>query len=140
MKIQEHTAHSLISIDDMHNFCRSIFNYFLLSMAISDLISALISPLTVYHQTWGFNHWNFPALLCKVSGIGKRIGVRSSCGTCSFLFSFYLPHFFLKSDLSTSTIAFVRGDSASSTEKAFGLTFHRAVLLDVGPWKLDINA
>ncbi|XP_078492699.1 growth hormone secretagogue receptor type 1-like isoform X1 [Ciona intestinalis] len=42
-------------------------NLFILSLAISDLISGLIaSPLWLYRRTWGFNDWEWGDFLCKL--------------------------------------------------------------------------
>ena len=45
---------------------RSVFNYFILSLSVSDLMSALISPLYLYKRTWGFEYWNIPKIFCQV--------------------------------------------------------------------------
>ena len=47
-------------------FFRSVFNYFLLSLAVSDLMSAVVSPLYLYRVTVGFSEWKLPAFLCPV--------------------------------------------------------------------------
>ena len=47
-------------------YFRSLFNYFILSLSISDLISAILSPCTLYRLGWGFDYWAAPAFLCKV--------------------------------------------------------------------------
>ncbi|CAK8674931.1 unnamed protein product [Clavelina lepadiformis] len=44
---------------------QSIFNYFLLSLAVSDLLSILISPLYLYRRTWGLDRWVISSFLCK---------------------------------------------------------------------------
>lgn len=33
---------------------------------MSDLLSALFSPLPLYRQTWGFDEWKLHGALCKV--------------------------------------------------------------------------
>ncbi|XP_078480992.1 growth hormone secretagogue receptor type 1-like [Ciona intestinalis] len=45
---------------------KSTFNYFILSLCVSDLVSALISPLFLYRRTWGFDDWEASDFLCKV--------------------------------------------------------------------------
>ena len=41
---------------------------FILSLCVSDLISALISWLFLYRRTWGFDVWSpIPNIFCKVS-------------------------------------------------------------------------
>ncbi|XP_076818867.1 motilin receptor-like [Clavelina lepadiformis] len=41
------------------------FMRFLLSLCVSDLLSALISWLFLYRRTWGFDEWNLPPFFCK---------------------------------------------------------------------------
>nr|XP_026696399.1 growth hormone secretagogue receptor type 1-like [Ciona intestinalis] len=43
----------------------TIFNIFILSLCVSDLYSALISPLQLYRRTWGFDRWIISDFLCK---------------------------------------------------------------------------
>ena len=50
----------------IHDF-RNLFNYFILSLSISDLISAILSPCVLYRRGWGFDFWAAPAFLCKVA-------------------------------------------------------------------------
>nr|XP_018668991.2 adenosine receptor A2b-like [Ciona intestinalis]XP_026691640.1 adenosine receptor A2b-like [Ciona intestinalis] len=45
---------------------KSIFNCLILSLCVSDLISALISPLFLYRRTWGFEGWKISTAICKV--------------------------------------------------------------------------
>ena len=33
---------------------------------MSDLMSAVVSPLHLYRVSWGFSEWNIPAFLCPV--------------------------------------------------------------------------
>jgi len=47
-------------------YFRSVFNYFILSLAISDLLSSVFSPLYIYKNTYGFSEWNLPRFLCQV--------------------------------------------------------------------------
>ena len=49
---------------------RSVFNFFIVSLAASDLISALICPLHVYQKLWdGFDYWEIGTFLCKVNQV-----------------------------------------------------------------------
>ncbi|XP_039269772.1 growth hormone secretagogue receptor type 1-like [Styela clava] len=45
---------------------RSIFNFMIVSLCVSDLLSALVSPLALYRRTWGFEEWLLPGVLCKI--------------------------------------------------------------------------
>ena len=48
-------------------FFRNLFMTFIMSMCVSDLISALISWIFLYRRTWGFDRWDpLPSGLCKV--------------------------------------------------------------------------
>ena len=47
-------------------FFRSPFFYLILSLSISDLLSALISPFALYKLTWGYDVWMWPDIFCKV--------------------------------------------------------------------------
>ena len=38
----------------------------IISMCVSDTISALLSPLYLNKVIWGYNEWKIPSLLCKV--------------------------------------------------------------------------
>ena len=53
----------------MHHqsFFRSSWNQLITSLAVSDLMSAIISPVYVYSFTWGFETWKGPRVFCKVS-------------------------------------------------------------------------
>nr|XP_039270397.1 growth hormone secretagogue receptor type 1-like isoform X1 [Styela clava] len=44
----------------------SVFNQFILSLCVSDLLSALISPLFLYRRTWGYDDWQIPSFFCKL--------------------------------------------------------------------------
>nr|XP_039267545.1 growth hormone secretagogue receptor type 1-like [Styela clava] len=44
---------------------RNLFVYFIFSLCISDLISAVISPLFWYRRTLGFDVWAIPGFFCK---------------------------------------------------------------------------
>ena len=50
-------------------FFRSIFNYYIISLCLSDFISALISPLGVYQRIWGYRKFSIPSFFCKVGKI-----------------------------------------------------------------------
>ncbi|XP_078486565.1 alpha-1B adrenergic receptor-like [Ciona intestinalis] len=44
----------------------TIANFFILSLCVSDLTSALVcSPLWLYRRTWGYNRWQWGEFLCK---------------------------------------------------------------------------
>ncbi|XP_076805359.1 growth hormone secretagogue receptor type 1-like [Clavelina lepadiformis] len=45
---------------------KSTFHYIILSICLSDLISAILSPLYVYQRTWGFLSWDIPNFLCGI--------------------------------------------------------------------------
>lgn len=48
-------------------FChRSTFNVLIVSLCVSDLLSALVSPLALHRRTWGFDEWYLPRTLRKV--------------------------------------------------------------------------
>jgi len=50
---------------------QTISNYFICSLCISDLCSALLcSPLWLYRRTWGFNNWQWGEFLCKCFAVG----------------------------------------------------------------------
>jgi len=46
---------------------RDAFTYIFLSLCVSDVISALLSPLYLYRRTWGFYNWKASTFMCKVS-------------------------------------------------------------------------
>nr|XP_039269978.1 neuropeptide SIFamide receptor-like isoform X2 [Styela clava] len=46
---------------------KSLFNHLLFSLCLSDMLSALFSPLPLYRQTWGFEKWLLTQPLCKCS-------------------------------------------------------------------------
>ncbi|CAK8674398.1 unnamed protein product [Clavelina lepadiformis] len=48
------------------NLRASTFNYFIVSLCVSDLLSSLISPLHAYRRTWGFIDWQWSDFLCKM--------------------------------------------------------------------------
>ena len=48
---------------------RTTWYQLITSLAFSDLLSALISPLYMYGMTWGFVVWKWSSLLCKVNKI-----------------------------------------------------------------------
>ena len=50
----------------MNFLFRSVFNYYIMSLCFSDLVSAMLSPFWIYRQTWGFEQWKIPTFLCKV--------------------------------------------------------------------------
>lgn len=51
----------------MHRHMRTKTNAFILSLAVSDLLSTLIaSPLWLYRRTWGFSTWELGDLMCKL--------------------------------------------------------------------------
>ncbi|XP_039252257.2 growth hormone secretagogue receptor type 1-like [Styela clava] len=43
---------------------RNVFNLFILSLCVSDLISSLISWINLYRRTWGFNVFALPDFFC----------------------------------------------------------------------------
>ncbi|CAK8683433.1 growth hormone secretagogue receptor type 1-like [Clavelina lepadiformis] len=43
----------------------SRFDILITSLCVSDLYSAIISPLNLHRQTWGFDNWLIPAFFCK---------------------------------------------------------------------------
>ncbi|XP_076813756.1 growth hormone secretagogue receptor type 1-like [Clavelina lepadiformis] len=45
---------------------RSTFNCLIASLCVSDLISAIISPLNIYRRTWGYYNWEWSDFLCKM--------------------------------------------------------------------------
>ena len=65
---------------------RSIFNYYIVSLCVSDFIASALVPLHAYRRLWGFVKWNIPSALCKVCN--------------KFL---YLPHFRQKFEISMLT-------------------------------------
>lgn len=44
----------------------SIFNVLIVSLCVSDLLSALVSPLFLYRRTWGFDEWAISESFCKI--------------------------------------------------------------------------
>nr|XP_026691624.1 growth hormone secretagogue receptor type 1-like [Ciona intestinalis] len=44
---------------------RSTFNFFIMSLCVSDFLSSFISLLFVYRRTWGFEEWTISDFLCK---------------------------------------------------------------------------
>ena len=47
-------------------YFRSIFNYYIVSLCVSDIISALLNPLFLYRRIWGYDVWEIPYFFCKV--------------------------------------------------------------------------
>nr|CAB3248990.1 growth hormone secretagogue receptor type 1-like [Phallusia mammillata] len=45
---------------------KTTFNYMIMSLCVSDLMSAMISPLFLYRRTWGFDEWNASGFMCKL--------------------------------------------------------------------------
>ena len=70
------------------NCFRSVFNYFIVSLAVSDLISALISPLFVYRRTWGTKQWQLSSFVCKVGIDISKLFVYAIEGITSDIFLF----------------------------------------------------
>ena len=67
---------------------------YIVSMCVSDTISAILSPLYLNKVIWGFNEWKIPSLLCKVVafigiGVMMRIAVEafSNLQTFSYFFA-----------------------------------------------------
>ncbi|CAK8671111.1 unnamed protein product [Clavelina lepadiformis] len=51
----------------LHRGMRTKCNLFILSLALSDLISGVVaSPLWLYRRTWGFYNWGWGDFLCKL--------------------------------------------------------------------------
>ncbi|CAK8671110.1 unnamed protein product [Clavelina lepadiformis] len=51
----------------LHRGMRTKCNLFILSLALSDLISGVVaSPLWLYRRTWGFYDWKWGEFLCKL--------------------------------------------------------------------------
>ncbi|CAK8671109.1 unnamed protein product [Clavelina lepadiformis] len=51
----------------LHRGMRTKCNLFILSLALSDLISGVVaSPLWLYRRTWGFYDWEWGEFLCKL--------------------------------------------------------------------------
>nr|XP_039252305.1 G-protein coupled receptor 183-B-like [Styela clava] len=46
---------------------RSVFNIFLMSLCVSDFVSAVNSPFVIYRATWGFYEWSIPHIFCKLA-------------------------------------------------------------------------
>ena len=46
---------------------RATWYQLITSLAVSDLISTIISPFLLYNYTWGFEFWRWTDALCKVS-------------------------------------------------------------------------
>ena len=70
------------------NCFRSVFNYFIISLAVSDLISALISPLFVYRRVWGTKQWQLSSFVCKVGIDISKLFVYAIEGIISDIFIF----------------------------------------------------
>ena len=51
----------------LFTFGRSIFHFFIFSLCVSDTISALISWISFYKKTWGFNGFALSNFTCVVS-------------------------------------------------------------------------
>jgi len=66
MKNRFHYVVVLITYAEITNSCRSMFNYFILSLCFSDLTSATISPFFMYRRTWGYDDWLLSVAFCKV--------------------------------------------------------------------------
>nr|XP_039258430.1 neuropeptides B/W receptor type 1-like [Styela clava] len=45
----------------------SVFNIFLMSLCVSDFVSAVDSLGVLYRRTWGFRYWNLPTVFCKLT-------------------------------------------------------------------------
>ena len=49
------------------NILSTVFNHFILSLALSDLLSALVSPFYLYMYSNGYRNWSYPTYFCKVN-------------------------------------------------------------------------
>ncbi|XP_039256429.2 alpha-1A adrenergic receptor-like [Styela clava] len=45
---------------------KSVFNLLIISLCVSDLLSAIVSPLALYRRTWGFEEWLLPKEFCNL--------------------------------------------------------------------------
>ena len=57
----------VLSNPNMLLIYRSTFYFLIMSLSVSDLLSALVSILVLYRITWGFDVWHWPDFTCKVS-------------------------------------------------------------------------
>ncbi|XP_039249352.2 growth hormone secretagogue receptor type 1-like isoform X1 [Styela clava] len=74
-------------------YMRTKTNVFILSLAISDLLSGLIaSPLWLYRRTWGFNPWELGQFACKLYWV---IDETTSYCTAMHIASFAIWRFIL---------------------------------------------
>ncbi|XP_076826052.1 somatostatin receptor type 2-like [Clavelina lepadiformis] len=78
---------------------KSVFNYLIMSLCVSDLISAILSPLFVYRRTWGFDHWTISTFLCKVfwggdTGTSVATSLHILFFSCLRFISVTWPHHF----------------------------------------------
>ncbi|XP_039270232.1 growth hormone secretagogue receptor type 1-like isoform X2 [Styela clava] len=80
---------------------KSTFNIFLMSLCVSDFLSALFSPIFIYRRTWGYETWHIPRLFCKFFfGIDQWTSVVTAAHITTFsllrLISVRWPHAFGK--------------------------------------------
>ena len=84
LKLSRKLSNTLIHYTPLKSsFFRSVFNYFLLSLAISDLMSAVVSPLYLYRVTVGFSEWKLPTFLCPVITVLISKNVNTIINNCS---------------------------------------------------------
>jgi len=55
----------LINIYEL--YCRSQYYTILMSLCVSDIISAFASIFYLYGRTWGFAYFHWPEFFCRVS-------------------------------------------------------------------------
>ncbi|XP_039256222.2 alpha-1A adrenergic receptor-like [Styela clava] len=57
---------TIIVITRSKKLSKSVFNLMIVSLCVSDLISAIISPLSLHRRTLGYDHWLLPEFFCKL--------------------------------------------------------------------------
>nr|XP_039256557.1 rhodopsin, GQ-coupled-like [Styela clava] len=57
---------TIIVITKSKKLSRSVFNRLIVSLCVSDLFSAIISPLSLHRRTSGYDNWILPEFFCKV--------------------------------------------------------------------------
>ncbi|XP_077975417.1 D(1A) dopamine receptor-like isoform X2 [Styela clava] len=57
---------TIIVIVRSNKLSKSVFNFMIVSLCVSDLFSAIISPLSLHRRTLGYDDWMMPEFFCKV--------------------------------------------------------------------------
>lgn len=55
---------------------RNIFSMFIISLSVTDILSAFLSAIAWYRLTYGYYNWSIGNFMCKVTAINKLITIK----------------------------------------------------------------